>query len=580
MALDGLNKFSYANSGSVINRSRIDLSHRHLLTMNSGDLVPICNLEVLPGDTFDINTSIVCRGLTPLVPVMDNSFLDIYYFFVPDRLIADTKAGENRFRKVMGENFNGFWCPSSETELSTAVFLGCEPQSVANYLRLPITEIPISGTTTGSTVIMPPKINYLDFEAYTLIWNEWFRDQATQAPLDIYTYGLSNAGFSLVIGKGDGYGKSGSCLKVNKFHDYFTSALPAPQYGSSVKLPLGNEAPIAAGSGMYNLNTLGNTSSILLKFDKVGDSGQFHNIISKTLSGSTTDTLVGGSKTLDSGVAVGDSRNITATNLVADLRNATAATVNQLRQAFAIQKLLERSARCGSRYFELLKAHFNTSIRNDVIQRPEYLGGKRIPLNITQVLQTSSSQSENALPLGFTGAFSNTADVSKSVLKSFKEHGIILGLACIRTMQSYSYGIPRHFSRKRMYDFYFPEFANLGEQAILNKELYIDADTNGYQDEVFGYQEAWAEYRFIPSCISGYVAPASGDKTYAAWSYTNRFSTLPVLNSDFMKQDKSNVSNTLAYTDSNLQYICDIYFDIKATRPMPVNSIPGLVDHH
>lgn len=575
MALDGLNKFAYAASGSVINRSRIDLSHRHLLTMNSGDLVPICNLEVLPGDTFDISTSIVCRGLTPIVPVMDNSFLDIYYFFVPDRLIADTKAGENRFRKVMGENFNGFWAPTTETELDTCFFFGCQPQSVANYLRLPIT------TLNGGADKIPPKINYLDFEAYTLIWNEWFRDQATQAPLDIYTYGVVS-NFTHTIIPSDGYGKTGSCLKVNKFHDYFTSALPAPQYGGSVSLPLGNSAPLAVGNQLYAFNSgatgIGDFKVLL---DKPLSNTKYYNLLIKGIAGNKDGTMY-----VDSSVEDNTPEDtvvepkFVGTNLVADLTNATAATVNQLRQAFAIQKLLERSARCGGRYFELLKAHFDTTIRNDVIQRPEYLGGKRIPLNITQVLQTSSSQEANALPLGFTGAFSNTADVSKSVLKSFKEHGIILGLACIRTMQSYSYGIPRHFSRRRMYDFYFPEFANLGEQAILNKELFIDNNTMNKADEVFGYQEAWAEYRFIPSNISGYVAPGANDKTYAAWSYTNRFTTLPVLNSDFMKQDKSNVANTLAYTDSNLQYICDIYFDIKATRPMPVVSIPGLVDHH
>ena len=570
MSLDGLNKFAYAASGSVINRSRIDLSHRHLLTMNSGDLVPICNLEVLPGDTFDISTSVVCRGLTPIVPVMDNSFLDIYYFFVPDRLIADTKPGENRFRKMMGENFNGFWAPTTETELDTTVFLGCQPQSVANYLRLPIS------TLTASVNNNPPTINYLDFEAYTLIWNEWFRDQATQAPLNIYTYGIiSNSVHSIT--PTDGYGKTGSCLKVNKFHDYFTSALPSPQYGGSVSLPLATSAPLATSSGLYTFNG----DDLQLVFDDSFSTTGFKQLLLKTNSGSNTG-IIAASNASDQNVPSSSTQQplVVGSNLVADLTNATAATVNQLRQAFAIQKLLERSARCGGRYFELLKAHYDTTIRNDVIQRPEYLGGKRIPLNITQVLQTSSSQEANALPLGFTGAFSNTADVSKSVLKSFKEHGIILGLACIRTMQSYSYGIPRHFSRKRMYDFYFPEFANLGEQAILNKELFIDNNTLNKADQVFGYQEAWAEYRFIPSIVSGYVAPGANDKTYAAWSYTNRFTTLPVLNSDFMKQDKSNVANTLAYTDSNLQYICDIYFGIKATRPMPVVSIPGLVDHH
>lgn len=570
MSLDGLNKFAYAASGSVINRSRIDLSHRHLLTMNSGDLVPICNLEVLPGDTFDISTSVVCRGLTPIVPVMDNSFLDIYYFFAPDRLIADTKPGENRFRKMMGENFNGFWAPTTETELDTTVFLGCQPQSVANYLRLPIS------TLTASVNNNPPTINYLDFEAYTLIWNEWFRDQATQAPLNIYTYGIiSNSVHSIT--PTDGYGKTGSCLKVNKFHDYFTSALPSPQYGGSVSLPLATSAPLATSSGLYTFNG----DDLQLVFDDSFSTTGFKQLLLKTNSGSNTG-IIAASNASDQNVPSSSTQQplVVGSNLVADLTNATAATVNQLRQAFAIQKLLERSARCGGRYFELLKAHYDTTIRNDVIQRPEYLGGKRIPLNITQVLQTSSSQEANALPLGFTGAFSNTADVSKSVLKSFKEHGIILGLACIRTMQSYSYGIPRHFSRKRMYDFYFPEFANLGEQAILNKELFIDNNTLNKADQVFGYQEAWAEYRFIPSIVSGYVAPGANDKTYAAWSYTNRFTTLPVLNSDFMKQDKSNVANTLAYTDSNLQYICDIYFDIKATRPMPVVSIPGLVDHH
>lgn len=590
MALDGLNQFAHAPTNNVINRSRFDRSSSYKTTFNSGDLVPVFIDEVLPGDTFDLSTSFVCRGITPIVPVMDNSFIDFYYFYIPHRLVADTEPGENRFRKMMGENFSGYWAPTEETDLEMVDFYSCAPGSVANYLGLPV-----QGSDLSKAVPILSDI----FRCYTLVWNEWFRDQNTQAPLSVFDYGIRDDDRPRISKdvRNDNYGKVGSCLKVNKFHDYFTSALPAPQKGDSVLLPLGDSAPLVMPNSTYSstvsLDTSSNSTAFanhnLLKFSfdttqtgspylmRESGSSQVSNVIAAG-SGSSSGTTSGinGSNLILNHADMNAYFNGKLLNAYADLSGATAATVNALRQAFAIQKLLERDARGGSRYFELLKSHFNTEIRNDVIQRPEYLGGKRVPLNVTQVLQTNSTT--EVAPLGFTGAFSNTSHSDNSFLKSFVEHGYILGVCCVRTMQTYNQGINKMWFKSKRFDFYWPEFANLGEQAIFNKELYVQG--KAADEEVFGYQEAWAEYRYKPSLVTGLLSPSANDASFRPWTYTNDFSAQPVLNSDFMKQDSSNIGNTLAVVDSPTQFIIDIFYNLKCTRPMPLYSIPGLIDHH
>ena len=562
MSLDNLNRFTNGNSGVPVPRSRFKMPFSVKTTFNSGDLVPFMFQEIYPGDTFKLNTRFVCRGLTPVVPVMDNSFLDIFYFFVPRRLCADSKPGEKLWEQVFGENVNGYWAPDVEAELRECNFYGCEPGSLANYFGLPLHK---SDTTTK--VIINPDI----FEAYNLIWNEWFRDENTQAPVDIYRYGyrdVNDTEYAISNTSGDkhNYGHKGSCLKVNKFHDYFTSALPAPQKGPSVLLPLADQAPVITTE---NHRVVDNAKPMF--FANVDD----NEIAASGIPNGGGLNVAGGLNAVPASSSAA-TKQIYPTNLVADLTSATSATINNLRQAFAIQRMFERDARGGSRYIELIKSHFGVGIRNDVVQRPEYLGGFRTPINVTQVLQTGASTGEQVL--GDTGAFSNTSGINKSFTKSFRESGFIIGLLCVRTSQSYSQGINKSFFRRKRFDFYWPAFAHLGEQPIYNKELF--ASWNAEDDKVFGYQEAWADLKYRPGIVTGLFAPGADDVTMAPWTYVNRFSKLPVLNSDFMKQDLSNIQNTLSVTENTgLQFFIDMYLDMVATRCMPLYSYPGLIDH-
>ena len=601
MSLSGLNHFSKAPNYNVINRSSMKRPSTYKTTFNSGELIPIFCDEVLPGDTFTLDTSFVVRGITPIVPVMDNAYLDLYFFFVPRRLCSTSNFAtvDHLFERVMGENFDGYWAEQQEYELTTTWFTGCVPGSVANYFGLPLFNKFGTGTYQDGILINPDR-----FRAYNLIWNDWFRDQNSQAPIRLdfgftdntgdYVDSINSPNDSLDDDADFSYFSAG-CLPVNKFHDYFTSALPAPQKGDPVKIGLSGTAPIQAkisGGVPDTLDLVANNYSFVNEDHSVFQfmkgsamtQGQFYNVGLISPTGSSAGNV---QVRLDNAGTANADNNIIGTNLSvnaerlsdvleANLANTSMISINQLRQAFAIQRLLERDARSGTRYIEILQSHFGTTIRNDVIQRPEYLGGKRVPLNITQVLQTSSTN--ETAPLGYTGAFSNTSDYSNSFTKSFVEHGFVIGVACVRTMQSYSQGIEKSWFRTKRYDFYWPEFAYLGEQVISNKELFVSFQSN-VDDQVFGYQEAWADYRYKNSIVTGLLSPQSDDLTFRPWTYGNDFETLPVLNSDFMKQSATNIGNTLAVTDSKVQFIGDFYFKLKCTRPMPIYSIPGLIDH-
>ena len=558
--LKNLNRFVMNPTNLNISRSRFNRPHTHKTTFNSGDLVPIYLDEVLPGDTFDVNISQVVRMLTPAVPVMDNCFLDTYFFFVPNRLCTINSLD---WQKICGENTNGYWAPDEESSLESTgnifdlSFLSTGKEiksgSVFNYFGLPIVSKTKASVWNDTTFGKQFKINAMPFIAYVKIWNEFFRDQNTQAPLTLTSVDDLITNFQL----------NNKCLQVNKLHDYFTSALPSPQKGDPVLIPLAGFAPV---------ETYDSTG--------VGDFG-----------GELILGLADGQLIHDGPVTTSDFGHLNVSesyaypeNLRANLSNATSTSINNLRQAFAIQKMLEKDSRGGTRYREMLKSHFGVTVPDSTVQVPEYLGGKRVPLNITQVLQTSETSQSS--PLGATGAFSNTASTGNMFIKSFTEYGYIIGLACVRTEQSYSQGIPRLFSRNRRYDFYYPVFANLGEQAVKRQELYVPCNGEDSKipwndlGEVFAYQEAWAEYRYHPSLVTGNLAPNSGDKTLSAWTYTTNFSSPPVLNSSFMVQGKEQIGDTLVVTNTPTQFVADFYFDIKTTRPMPLFSIPGLIDHH
>lgn len=555
-------RFALNPTNLDIARSTFRRDHSVKLSFNVGDVIPFYVDEVLPGDTFQVKTSMVARLQTLLTPMMDNLYLDTYFYFVPNRIVWQ------HWRELMGENTQSAWIPSVEYSVPqvTAPSGGWSIGSIADYMGIP-------------TGVANLSVNALPFRAYALIMNEWFRDENLSDPLNIPVDDATLAGSN-----GTNYitdvVKGGMPFKAAKFHDYFTSALPAPQKGPDVTIP------VAQG---------GNLPVVTLA-DRV-DHSQFKAPMSAWISGSQPNkdyssvvqtwnfgSNFGGTDVESVSTGVGfDSPTSRDGSMYLDnlwaiqSGTVTAATINQLRMAFQIQKLYEKDARGGTRYIEILKSHFGVTSPDARLQRPEYLGGNRIPVNINQVVQSSATQASGT-PLGDTAAFSVTTDVHGDFIKSFVEHGFVIGIMVARYDHTYQQGLERFWSRKDRLDYYFPVFANIGEQPILNKEIY--AQGNSTDDEVFGYQEAWADYRYKPSRVAAEMrskAPTSLD----VWHLADEYTQLPKLSDAWIREDKTNVDRVLAVTSAvSNQMFADLYIQCKATRPMPMYSIPGLIDHH
>lgn len=556
------NHFGLAPMKSI-GRSSFKRPCLHSTSFNTGDIVPIYVDEVLPGDTCKMKTSALVRMTTPINPVMDNAWMDTYYFFVPRRLVWE------HWEEFMGENKTDAWTQQSEYQI---------PQVTS----------PQGGWTKGTiaekiTGCQGRKMS-LDacyFRAFALIFREWFRNENVTEPPEVPLGDATTAGSN-----GDDYVtdlvKGGKMPKAVKYADYFTRALPEPQKGPDIYLPLGTTAPITGGP----IGVFGNGQAMGLFYNANGQNyfeyagsnptGGMQLINNAAGPGANpvaeTDQHQPGLYTRV-GLDIDKSRThvlADTSGLKADLSNASAATINQLRQAFAVQRMYEVDARGGTRYTEILRAHFGVVSPDSRLQRPEYLGGKRTPINITQVIQQSSTDATS--PQGTAAAYSLTIDVHEDFTKSFTEHGIIMGLCVIRTEHSYQQGLNRMFSRKDRLDFYFPELSNIGEQAILNKELY--AQGTAEDEEVFGYQEAWAEYRYGINKISGelnsdYATPLD------SWTYADDFDSLPTLSDEFIRETDVNVARTLAIQNQD-QWIANFYFDQTWIRPMPIYSIPSL----
>lgn len=534
-----------------IPRSVFDRSHGYKTTFDSGYLVPFYVDEVLPGDSFKLTATLFARLATPIVPFMDNLYLETFFFFVPNRLVWDN------WQKFNGEQKN----PSDSTDflIPTVSGTNVQNQTLWDYFGLP---------TNVNNVL---KVNALPFRAYNLIFNEWFRDENLQESLKVPT------------GDGPDNLSDYNLVRRGKRHDYFTSCLPWPQKGPGVEISLGGTIPVSGDVSFYRQVGSFHTDSGIGSVSNWSDKVLFKETVPFTIGNKDSKWSGSGPVAFQGSFAASDPHpdqvsffagkyGISSDGFTADLSKATPISINDLRQAFQIQKLYERDARGGTRYTEILRSHFGVVSPDARLQRPEYLGGSSARILINPVQQTSSTN--ETTPQGNLAAYGVCSDSFHGFSKSFVEHGYVFGFVNVRADLTYQQGLNRMWSRQGRFDFYWPVLAHLGEQAVFNKEIY--AQGTAVDDEVFGYQERYAEYRYYPGQITGKFR-STDPQTLDSWHLAQKFSSLPTLSSQFI-QDAPPVERVIAVQDEP-QFLFDSYIRLKCARPMPVYSVPGLVDH-
>lgn len=541
------------------NRTRFNRDQTILTTFDSGKLIPFFVDEVLPGDTFQVDTTAIIRMTTPKYPVMDDAFIDFYYFYCPNRILWDD------FKYFMGEVEEKPWAPTKEYRMPELVCLGSKEdpvpyeKSILDYMGVP------------TKIQNQFRINALPVRAYVKIWNEYFRDENVDNRAVMVTAGVDEAyqdskndeNLDEILKKAY---TGGRCLPVNKFHDYFTSCMPYPARGPEVTVPMSGNAPIRLG-------------------DIKGNYQDFSGAVEMVLGATSTNNVPGSLTYVNSTGAPGKKKTMEFTGkemtsgelgtggwMYADLESVTATTINDLRNAIAVQQYYEALARGGSRYREQLKALWDVTISDKTVQIPEYLGGGRYHVNMNQIVQTSGQQNNTDTPIGETGAVSVTPVNESSFTKSFEEHGFVIGVMCVRHNHSYQQGLERFWSRKDRLDYYVPQFANLGEQPVKKKEIMLTGTAT--DEETFGYQEAWADYRMKPNRVSGLMR-SNATGTLDFWHYADNYSTVPTLSQGWMAEGKSEIARTLVVQDEP-QFFGAIRVANKTTRRMPLYSVPGL----
>lgn len=541
-----------------VSRTRFKRDQNILTTFDAGKLIPFYVDEVLPGDTFSVDTAAIIRMTTPKYPVMDDAYIDFYYFYCPNRILWDN------FKKFMGEVDDKPWMPAQTYKVPKIII---KTQDVAeNKVPFENSILDYMGVPTkmySNEENRRVEINALPVRAYVKIWNEFFRDQnvgnaATfrtddadidyrdereEEPENILQHAIAG----------------GRCLPVSRFHDYFSSCLPYPQRGTEVEIGIAGKAPVRVtnNSGIDAnekiwLNGSGGAAPYIRNNDYLQNPVKNAAQINGASSSGSTDANIA--------------------TLAADLSDVTGITINQLRQAFAVQHYYEALARGGSRYREQVRALFGVSISDKTVQIPEYLGGGRYHVNMNQIVQTSGQETENGTPIGETGAMSITPINESSFTKSFEEHGFVIGVMCVRHDHSYQQGLERFWSRSDRLDYYFPQFANLGEQPVKKKEIMLTGTST--DEETFGYQEAWADYRMKPNRVSGKMR-SNADGTLDFWHYADKYEEVPTLSQEWMNEGKTEIARTLI-VQNEPQFFGAIRVMNKTTRCMPLYSVPGL----